>query len=82
MWTETWIRARIFAEEGKKTAIDLELCAGAASRRSPKAAGIDHAGLVEIDEICCATLTSNRPKWNVINADLNDFDAASFAGVI
>ncbi|MGB6828192.1 MAG: DNA cytosine methyltransferase [Terracidiphilus sp.] len=27
------------------------------------------------------TLGLNRPHWNVINADLNNFDAAPFAGV-
>jgi len=44
-------------------------------------AGIEHAALVEIDDTSCATLSSNRPHWNVIKADLNSFDARQFAGV-
>jgi site-specific DNA-cytosine methylase len=44
-------------------------------------AGIDHAGLVEIDETACATLRLNRPRWNVIQGDLNSLDGSKFAGV-
>jgi len=44
-------------------------------------AGLDHAGLIEIEKNACATLTANRPRWNVIQADLNKFDGAAFRGV-
>ena len=44
-------------------------------------AGIDHAGLVEIDARACSTLRQNPPKWNVIQQDVSVFDASPFAGV-
>ena len=45
-------------------------------------AGIAHAGLIEIEKHACTTLRFNRPKWNVLQQDLNDFtDASAFKGV-
>jgi len=45
-------------------------------------AGIDHAGLVEIDPHACATLRLNRPEWNVLECDLNHLTGVSaFKGV-
>ena len=38
-------------------------------------------GLVELDRSACATLRLNRPKWNVIEHDLNRFDGSNFKGV-
>jgi len=43
-------------------------------------AGINHVGLVEIDARACSTLRQNRPRWNVIQQDLDAFDASPFAG--
>jgi len=60
----------------------LELCAGAGGQALGfEQAGIDHVVLVEINNHACATLRLNRPKWNVIEGDLNDFDGAPYAGV-
>src|SRR5438105_4438160 len=60
----------------------LELCAGAGGQALGfEEAGIDHAGLVEIDKNASATLRLNRPNWNVIEQDLNTFDGATFNGV-
>jgi DNA (cytosine-5)-methyltransferase 1 len=61
----------------------LELCAGAGGQALGfEQAGIDHVGLVEIDEHACETLRLNRPEWNVINEDLvEEFDGSSFKGV-
>jgi DNA (cytosine-5)-methyltransferase 1 len=60
----------------------LELCAGAGGQAiGLEEAGIEHAGLVEIDKSACATLRLNRPRWNVIEYDLNKFDGSAFKGV-
>lgn len=60
----------------------LELCAGAGGQAlGLEGAGIEHVCLVEIDANCCNTLKFNRPHWNVMNADLGEFDAAEFKGV-
>lgn len=60
----------------------LEMCAGAGGQAlGLEQAGVAHAGLIEIDKHACATLRLNRPGWNVIEHDLNDFRASSFAGV-
>ena len=61
----------------------LELCAGAGGQSlGLEQAGIDHAGLIEIDKHACATLRKNRPEWNVMETDLNLLhDASAFKGV-
>ena len=83
-WTENpWIAGKSASHKaGRSGLTTLELCAGGGGQAlGMETAGIDHAGLVEIDETSCATLSLNRPRWNVINGDLSTFDAASFAGV-
>ena len=58
------------------------MCAGAGGQAlGLERAGFEHAGLIEIDKHCCATLRVNRPAWNVIECDIRDFDAAPFRGV-
>lgn len=60
----------------------LELCAGAGGQALGfEQAGIEHTALIEINKHACATLRSNRPKWKVIEADLNKFDGAPYVGV-
>lgn len=60
----------------------LELCAGGGGQAlGLEQAGIDHAGLVELDHHACATLRLNRPAWNVLEQDLNVFDGASLKGI-
>ena len=60
----------------------LELCAGAGGQAlGYDQAGIEHAGLVEIEKNACATLRLNRPHWNVIEQDLRAFDGSAFKGV-
>jgi DNA (cytosine-5)-methyltransferase 1 len=61
----------------------LELCAGAGGQAlGLEQAGIDHAGLIEIDHHACATLKLNRPQWKVLEMDLTKFtDASAFKGV-
>jgi hypothetical protein len=60
----------------------LELCAGGGGQALGfEQAGIDHAGLVELDKHACATLRTNRPHWQVFQEDLNKFDGSGFKGV-
>jgi len=60
----------------------FELCAGAGGQALGfEQAGIEHVALVEIDSHACKTMRFNRPKWNVIQADICDFDASAFRGV-
>jgi DNA (cytosine-5)-methyltransferase 1 len=61
----------------------LELCAGAGGEAlGLEQAGIEHAGLIEIDKYACETLRMNRPKWKVLEQDLFKFtDASAFKGV-
>lgn len=60
----------------------LEVCAGAGGQALGfHQAGIEHIGLVEWDRHACSTLKANRPDWQVIQEDLNSFDARGFKGV-
>ena len=60
----------------------LELCAGAGGQAlGIEAAGFKHLALVELNSHACKTLRHNRPKWNVLQEDLNTFDASPYAGV-
>jgi DNA (cytosine-5)-methyltransferase 1 len=34
-----------------------------------------------MDKPACDTLRLNRPQWNVVEQDLNNFDASGLAGV-
>lgn len=69
-------------KEAKSGLTTLELCAGAGGQAlGLEQAGIEHAGLVEIDNHACATLRLNRPHWNVIEQDLNEFDGSAFKGL-
>lgn len=60
----------------------LELCAGGGGQAlGLERAGFQHVALVEIDPHACETLRFNRPLWNVIEADINDFDATPYRGI-
>lgn len=75
-------RAKMPRAKNRQRLSVLELCAGAGGQAlGYEQAGIEHAGLVELDKNACATLRRNRPSWNVIEQDLNTFDGAAFKGV-
>ena len=60
----------------------MELCAGAGGQAlGLEMAGFEHAGLVEIDRNACITLRHNRPHWNVVQADIQQFETKEFTGV-
>ena len=53
----------------------VEICAGAGGQALGLAmAGFVHVALVEYEVDYCNTLKQNRPEWNVICADVRDFD--------
>ena len=60
----------------------LELCAGAGGQAlGLECAGFEHAALVEWEAPACSTLRLNRPHWNVVKGDLNQFDGTPFRSV-
>lgn len=66
----------------KKLFTSIEICAGAGGQAlGLEMAGFDHVALVEIDSHACSTLRANRPKWNVIETDINEFDGKKYKGV-
>lgn len=66
----------------KRELFTLELCAGAGGAAlGLEQAGFSHVALVDNDKHACATLRTNRPYWNVIQADIRRFDATYWSGV-
>ncbi len=62
----------------------IELCAGAGGQAlGLETAGFTHRALVEIDAPCRATLSANRPHWNVAPApgDIATFSGLAYAGI-
>lgn len=60
----------------------LEICAGGGGQAlGLEAAGFAHAAAIEIDKAACETLRANRPRWNVVEADVCTIDGADYAGV-
>ncbi|NGO51092.1 DNA cytosine methyltransferase [Mesorhizobium camelthorni] len=70
------------APELEQSVSVLEICAGAGGQAlGLHAAGFAHAGLVEIDKDAAATLRLNKPRWNVVQADLRELDLAAYKGI-
>ncbi len=64
----------------KKTV--LEICAGAGGQAiGLEAAGFEPVGVVEIDSVCCETLSLNRPLWPVIEGDIREVKGRKYWGV-
>lgn len=60
----------------------VEICAGAGGQALGLAmAGFQHLALVEYEKEYCEVLKANRPDWNVICADVHDFDGSPYKGV-
>ena len=60
----------------------VEICAGAGGQALGLAmAGFVHVALVEYEADYCEVLKKNRPEWNVICADIHDFDGRPYRGV-
>jgi DNA (cytosine-5)-methyltransferase 1 len=57
----------------------VEICAGAGGQAlGLERAKFKHLALVELDAHACATLRLNRPRWNVVEEDLHDFDPSPY----
>ena len=60
----------------------VEICAGAGGQALGLAmAGFVHVALVEFEADYCKVMRENRPEWNVICADVHDFDGRPYKGV-
>jgi len=60
----------------------IEICAGAGGQAlGLEQAGFHHVALVEIDKLACETLRNNRPKWNVIEGDVQTFSAKNYINI-
>ncbi|HRK06402.1 MAG TPA: DNA cytosine methyltransferase [Pseudobdellovibrionaceae bacterium] len=60
----------------------LELCAGGGGQAlGLDLAGYETAALVEIEKEACATLSHNRPEWNVVQADLKILKPDTFKNI-
>ncbi|PLR98236.1 DNA cytosine methyltransferase [Bacillus sp. T33-2] len=60
----------------------VEICAGAGGQALGLAiAGFHHVALVENDKNACETLRYNRPEWNVLEQNLEDFKGEPYKGV-
>lgn len=57
----------------------LELFAGAGGLAvGMEKAGLKCVALNEIDKWACQTLRTNRPKWNILEGDIKDFDFTKY----
>jgi len=57
----------------------IEVCAGAGGLAlGQELAGFEHVLLLEKDKTCCETLRANRPDWNVVCGDMNNFNVLEF----
>lgn len=69
-------------EETMNRLTSVEICAGAGGQAlGLETAGFQHEALVEIDKHSCTTLRFNRPKWNVLQGDVTEFDGRPYRGV-
>ena len=60
----------------------VEICAGAGGQAiGLDLAGFKHIALVEYESEYCDVLKSNKPEWNVICADVHDFDGTPYKNV-
>ena len=60
----------------------VEICAGAGGQAlGLSTAGFDHVAAVEIEPDACATLSLNRPKWDVLQTDIRELNGRDLRGI-
>ncbi len=70
------------SEASGKKLRSLELFSGAGGLAlGIERAGFEHVALVERNRDACATLRLNRPRWNLFEGDVREFDFASLGEV-
>lgn len=61
----------------------IEICAGAGGQAlGLERAGFSHSVLIEYETAYCTCLRRNRPNWNVICADVHNFDGKPYKNKI
>lgn len=76
------IQKAIAESRGKGKLTCVEICAGAGGQAiGLERAGFEHIALVEYESEYCEVLRNNKPKWNVICADVHQFDGSPYVGV-
>lgn len=61
--------------KSSRSLTSVEFCAGAGGQAlGLEQAGFSHRLLVDNDQDCCNTLAENRPRWNVVCADMATFE--------
>lgn len=61
----------------------VEVCTGAGGQAlGLEGAKFKHLACVELDRQACVTLRTNRPGWNVLQQDLNEWSGKSYAGKV
>ncbi|MBJ7287994.1 DNA cytosine methyltransferase [Williamsia sp.] len=60
----------------------VEICTGAGGQAlGLEQAGFKHRVVIENDHHACNTLRANRPRWNVVEEDLREWDPTGYEGV-
>ncbi|MFT3969080.1 MAG: DNA cytosine methyltransferase [Micropruina sp.] len=61
----------------------VEVCAGAGGQAlGLENAKFQHLACVELDPQACITLRTNRPQWNVLQQDLNEWSGRKYQGQV
>jgi DNA (cytosine-5)-methyltransferase 1 len=61
----------------------IEICAGGGGQAlGLEKAGFNHLAVVELEPHACATLRRNRPYWNTLQADVTQWTATGYRGII
>ena len=74
-------RAMNMVKSGDVTAIELFAGAGGLALGLEQA-GINTLEYVEFDKVCCETLRTNRPDWNIVCDDIHNVDFAEYNGKV
>lgn len=70
-------------EKGSDMLTSVEVCTGAGGQAlGLEAAKFKHLACVELDPQACITLRTNRPQWNTLQQDLNQWSGKQYRGKV